>query len=67
MLNAAQKKALNDLSEPGRFRVLWKPDISHAEYLELRDGGYIVEHWTWASSTRPDVGITEAGVAARAT
>jgi hypothetical protein len=27
----------------------------------LRAAGYLEEHWTWASTTRPDCGISKAG------
>lgn len=64
-LNEKQRAALHELSEPGRFRVGWRPDISHKEYLALKSDGLIEEAWTWASTTRPDVAITEAGIAAR--
>lgn len=64
-LSAAQVSALKELSEPGHFRVNWRPDLSHTAYLDLKDRGLIEEAWTWASTTRPDVAITEAGVAAR--
>lgn len=65
-LSAAQIAALKQLSEPGQYRVNWRPAITHAAYLDLKDRGLIEEAWTWASTTRPDVAITEAGVAARA-
>lgn len=33
-------------------------------YSELREAGYLEEHWTWASTTRPDCGISQAGLRA---
>jgi hypothetical protein len=60
-LRKSQVKALRELGEPGGFRVNWRPNLSPDAYRELREWGFIEEHWTWASTTRPDVGITEAG------
>lgn len=62
MLKLKQIKALKSLGEPGHFRVGWKHGLSLTSYLDLRDRKLIEEHWTWASTTRPDVGITEAGL-----
>lgn len=63
-INPAQIKALKELGDPGHFRVGWKPDLSRDDYLELRELELIEEHWTWASTTRPDTGITTKGVEA---
>lgn len=63
-LKKSQIKALRELGAPGRFRVNWRPNLSPDAYRDLKDRGFIEEHWTWASTTRPDVGITEAGLAA---
>ena len=63
-LTQRQIATLRELGAPGYFRVNWRPILSPAAYLDLRERGLIEEHWTWASLTRPDVGITQAGVAA---
>lgn len=63
-LKKNQIKALKELGEPGHFRVNWRPNLSPDAYRDLKDRGLIQEAWTWASTTRPDVSITEAGVAA---
>jgi len=63
-LKKNQIKALKELGEPGHFRVNWRPNLSSDAYRDLKDRGFIEEHWTWASTTRPDVGITAAGLAA---
>lgn len=63
-LKNSQIKALKELGEPGHFRVNWRPNLSPDAYRDLKERGLIEEHWTWASSTRPDVGITAAGLAA---
>lgn len=64
-LTSAQIQALRELGEPGQFRVNWRPTISPSEYIDLNMRGLIEEAWTWASMTRPDVAITDAGVLAR--
>lgn len=63
-LGKAQIRALKELGAPGHFRVNWRPNLSPDGYAGLRDGGYIEEHWTWASTTRPDTGITAKGIEA---
>jgi hypothetical protein len=65
-LTARQRKALQDLGPPGHFSVDWRPRLSGNEYDDLKARGFIAEAWTWASRTRPDVSITDAGVAALA-
>lgn len=62
-LKKNQIKALRELGEPGHFHVNWRPNLSPDGYRDLKERGLIEEHWTWASQTRPDVGITAAGVA----
>lgn len=63
-LKKNQIKALKELGEPGHFRVNWRPNLSSDAYRDLKERGMIEEQWTWASTTRPDVGITETGKAA---
>jgi len=63
-LKKNQIKALKELGEPGHFRVNWRPNLSPDAYRDLKNRGFIEEYWTFASTTRPDVGITDAGLAA---
>lgn len=66
-LSKPQIRALSSFSEPGRYRVNWRwgdYGLSWRGYLQLKSAQLIEEQWTWASTTRPDVGITEAGVKA---
>lgn len=63
-LKKSQIKALKELGESGHFRVNWRPNLSPDAYRDLKERGLIEEYWTWASVTRPDVGITAEGVAA---
>lgn len=66
-INKSQAQALRQLAPPGHFRVGGTRGLlSEKDYLDLRSRGYLEEHWTWASTTRPDCGISEAGVAALA-
>lgn len=63
-LQKNQIKALKELGAPGHFRVSWRPNPSPDAHRDLKDRGLIEEHWTWASTTRPDTGITTEGVEA---
>jgi len=55
-------KALQKLGEYGGFRVGGTRGLcSKRCYTELRAAGYLEEHWTWASITRPDCGISLEG------
>lgn len=65
-LSRPQIAALQSLGEPGHFLVGGLRQLSGRGYQQLRERGLIEEHWTWASTTRPDVGITPAGVEALA-
>lgn len=59
-------KAMVQLEGDG-FRVGGTRGIcSERCYSELRAAGYLEEHWTWASTTRPDCGLSVAGKAALA-
>jgi hypothetical protein len=61
MLRPYQAKALAQLEGPG-FRVGGTRGVcSERCYMQLRTAGYLEEHWTWASTTRPDCGISDAG------
>jgi hypothetical protein len=62
-LNKAQLAALGELSADG-FRVNWRPKLSASEYEDLRTQKLIEEQWTWASTTRPDVRLSDVGVSA---
>lgn len=54
-------KAMRQLDGDG-FRVGGTRDLcSERCYLQLRAAGYLEEHWTWASTTRPDCGLSVAG------
>ncbi len=64
-LTKDQIAALNDLGEPWHYRVNWRPKLSQKDYDDLLNREYIAEVWTWASGTRPDVGITDLGAKAR--
>ena len=61
MIRPYQANALRQLSGDG-FRVGGTRGIcSERCYLELRSAGFLEEHWTWASTTRPDCGISDTG------
>jgi hypothetical protein len=66
VLSKSQRKALESFSEPGHYTVGWRREqyrLSWEGYIALRQRGLIEEVWTWASTTRPDVGITATGKA----
>lgn len=66
MIRPYQARALQELSGDG-FRVGGTRGVcSERCYDQLRAAGYLEEHWTWASTTRPDCGISDAGRAALA-
>ena len=61
MLRPYQAKALRLVAGDG-FRVGGMRGLcSERCYSQLRAAGYLEEHWTWASTTRPDCGISEKG------
>lgn len=65
-LRPYQARALRALSGPG-FRVGGTRGVcSERCYVQLRAAGYLEEHWTWASTTRPDCGLSATGRAALA-
>lgn len=65
-LKPYQAKALKLLPTDG-FRVGGTRGLcSERCYTELRRSGYLEEHWTWASTTRPDCGVSKAGLVALA-
>ena len=52
---------------PGRYLVGGTRGIlSERSYMRLRKAGYLEEFWSWASTTRPDVSISQKGLAALA-
>ena len=52
---------------PGEYRVGGTRGVlGERSYRRLRKAGYLEEHWTWASTTRPDVSISPEGIAALA-
>ena len=64
-LTKRQRSALTELGEPGHYRVGWAPKLGAAGYRDLVAKGLIVEAWTFLSTTRPDVAITDLGVEVR--
>jgi hypothetical protein len=63
-LTKAQATALKSLLSSTGFRVNWRYEnyrLSRKGYLDLVARKLIEEHWTWASSGRPDIGITDEG------
>jgi hypothetical protein len=65
MITAKEYKALKSLPhEEYHYQVGWRyedHDLTSEEYLALKDAKLIDTAWTWASTTRPDVGVTEKG------
>jgi hypothetical protein len=60
-LTKAQVVSLKELGEPGHFRVNWHHKLSNRDYNDLLKREFIITAWTWASTTRPDTSITDAG------
>lgn len=66
-LTGAQREAVLWFS-PGGFVVGFRPQwagLSDAGFKGLEAHGLIQSHWTWASTTRPDTGLTPLGLAVR--
>jgi len=61
MLRTYQAKALKALSGDGFLVGGTRGICSDRCYSQLRAAGYLEEHWTWASTTRPDCGLSAAG------
>ena len=63
-----ERKALQWFSEGGfvcGFRPEWA-GLSQQAYDKLDKLGLFESHWTWASTTRPDTGLSALGLSVRA-
>jgi hypothetical protein len=67
-LTRGERQALQWFSESGfvcSFRPEWA-GLSERSYTRLTKLGLFESHWTWASTTRPDTGLSDKGRAVRA-
>jgi len=67
-LTEAQRKGLLWLT-PGGFVCGLRPEwmgVSQKQYDAMEAQGLLESHWTWASTTRPDTGLSELGLAVQA-
>jgi hypothetical protein len=65
LLSKREIKALKHLnaywSKDGGYLAGFRLDVTNKSYLKFRQEGLIEEAWTWASSTRPDIRISDKG------